>query len=184
MTDTLLTIQNRITELEAQLSSSPVYQELQILRNTKEQLMTLKGSIKATSSGIIASETPNVVPKGYGHVGARVTMLEGVRLALEEYGRPMGTRELVNVLPRFGARVGGIKPHLNLGSILSKRGNRFQSVTWNDQPCWWFRDRILPNDLLDDSSSPKETADTEQQMSESAAPRHPNQGGSHGPPIA
>ncbi len=72
-------------------------------------------------------------------------MLEGTKLALIDKGYPMSVNELVDVLPQYGARVGGAKPAVNLSSILSKRGTDFISVQWQGRRAWWLKDRPMPN---------------------------------------
>ncbi len=72
-------------------------------------------------------------------------MLEGARMALGAKGYPLSVHELIEIMPQFGARVGGEKPAVNLSSVLSKRGCGFQSVKWHGRHAWWFVDKPLPD---------------------------------------
>ena len=160
MNDAFNAIEARIEVLEAQLAKSPLFRELQILRKTRKDLEKLHGT--ATSSGLSVGNTQDSGP-------TRVTMLEGARLALIDKGHPMSVNELVDVLPQYGARVGGAKPAVNLSSILSKRGTDFISVQWHGRRAWWLKDRPMP-------SPPSILEGAEQMAWERLAALHPKQG--------
>ena len=137
MTDALAAISVRIGELEARLAASPIYRELTILCKARDDLRKLSDSGAGSAKDV--ANAPNVGPK-------RITILEGVRLALTEKGHPMSSAELVESLPQFGARVGGKRPRLNITSILSKRGGAIVSVRWQSKHGWWFHDQPLPGE--------------------------------------
>ncbi len=173
-TDTLHVIDVRIKELEAKLAESPEYQELVILRDARKRLVMLSGQV---SSGSGASGTLSIV-SGTG----KVTMIEGVNRALEDAKHPLSTRELVERLPKYGARAGGAKPRQNLTSVLSKRGN-FKNIPWGGGRAWWFKDRSLPDDKIlgdDDSSSEKEPADASSKESSAGSSSNPKPRGANG----
>ena len=164
MTDAQAAISARIGELEAKLAASPIYRELTILCNARDDLRKLPDF--AIGGAKVVTTTPHVGPK-------KVPMLEGVRLALTEKGRPMTTAELVESLPKFGAKVGGEKPRSNLTSVLSKRGGAIVSGRWQTKHTWWFKDRPLPDDEAEGTPS----------QDEPSAPNS-SQGGSHAPTLA
>ena len=137
MTNALAAINARIVELEAKLAGSPIYRELTILCKARDDLQNLPAS--STDSTKDVRRAPHIGPK-------RVTMIEGVRLALAEKGHPMTSAELVESLPQYGVTVGGKAPRQNLTSVLSKRGREIESVRWNSKHAWWFRNRPLPKD--------------------------------------
>ncbi len=175
VTDTLHVIDLRIKELEAKLAESPEYQELVILRDTKKRLVMLGGHASSRSD---ASGTLNVVSR----LG-RITMIEGVNLALEDAKQPLSTKKLVERLPKYGARAGGANPRQNLTSVLSKRGN-FKSISWGGGRAWWFKDRSLPDDKVlgddDDSSSEKDPADAPSKESSAGSSSNPKPRGANG----
>ncbi len=149
MSDTFQAIEGRIKELEAQLSVSPAYRELVILREARNKLLDLN----TTSAGRS--------PRQQGlHRGQRkrITILKGVSKALKAKGHPLRTKELVGILPQYGTSVGGAKPAQNLTSILSKRGE-FESIRWRNGPAWWFKGRNLPDEtILESGEMPPEKA--------------------------
>ncbi len=161
MTDALAAISERIGELEAKLAASPLYRELTILCKARDDLRRLSES--GLDSARDATTPPHIGPK-------RVTMLEGVRLALAEKGHPMTSIELVESLPKFGARVGGGKPRLNLTSVLSKRGDDIVSVRWQSKHAWWFLDRPLPDDEAEGNPSQEQPSAPNSSQGESHAP--------------
>ena len=164
MTDALASISERIGELETKLAMSPVYRELQILSKARDDLRRL--SETGTCSTKAAIHHPHVGQK-------RITILEGVRLALADKDHPMTSAELVEILPQFGTQVGGKKPRTNLTSVLSKRGVSIVSVRWQSKHAWWFRNRPLPDN---------ETEGTPSQEQPSAP--NSSQGGSYAPTLA
>lgn len=144
MTNALAAINARIVELEAKLAGSPIYRELTILCKARDDLRNL--STSSTDSVKDVKHAPHVGPK-------RVTMIEGVRLALAEKGHPMTSAELVESLPQYGVTVGGQNPRQNLTSVLSKRGREIESIRWQDKHTWWFRNQPLPNDEAEGNPS-------------------------------
>ena len=161
MTDALAAISGRIGELETKLATSPIYRELKILCKARDDLGRLSES--GTYSTKAAIPPPHLGPK-------RITILEGVRLALAEKCHPMTTAELVEILPQFGTQVGGKKPRTNLTSVLSKRGESIVSVRWKSKHMWWFRDRPLPDDEAEGTSSEVRPSAPNSNQGESYAP--------------
>ena len=174
MADTLEAITCRIGELEAQMAAIPLYQEMTILRKARDDLLKLTNGTKYGSHR-------QSHPLNDGH--KRVTISDGVKLALNKTGRPMTARELVGALPAFGVSVGGKNPLANVTSILSKRNNEVKSIRWNGKYVWWFNDRALPADQTDGSLplADKKTEDPSHQ-DESSASNH-NQGESYAPAL-
>jgi hypothetical protein len=68
---------------------------------------------------------------------------DGVEVLLKHFNRPMTIGELVGTLAKNGVAVGGTKKTINLSSTLSRDG-RFSSVRYEGRPCWWLKDRALP----------------------------------------
>ena len=174
MADALDAITGRIGELEAQLAASPPYQELTILCKARDELLKLTDQPNYGSRG--SSRPLNIGP-------TRVTIHDGVKLALTKMGKPMTTRELIEALPDFGVSVGGKKPLTNLTSTLSKRSQEIQSIRWQEKRAWWFCDRALPADPTDDSLplADKETEDPSHQDESSAS--NSSTGGLYAPAL-
>lgn len=135
-TEALRAIEIRIWEIEQALSATPLFRELSILRDTRDEL---KRVYEAAASDASSSDD---LPVGEQK---KVTILEGAKLALEDRAHPMGARELVEAISQYGGFVGGKNPTTNLSSILSKRGDDFVSIVWNGQRAWWLRNRPVPD---------------------------------------
>lgn len=142
--------ENRIRQLEERLAASADYQELMLCRNFLEQLLKLEGSVMPESK-IIRRHEPH----------QRLTIVDAVKLALEEAGRPLATTDLVDeFLPKLGVKVGGAKPARNLTSMLSNRAEDIRNISWHGGRAWWFRNRDIPEALpfRDGAASEAETA--------------------------
>ena len=178
MSSTLQVIEAKMRELERKLSASPIYRELVILREARDKLLSIGAAISGISS---APDSGNIQHRG---PAKRVTILDGARMALNDAGHPLTSRMLVELLPKYGAYVGGAKPPQNLTSILSKRADDFESIRWEGKRAWWFRARSLPDEVLAGNKTPDEKAADHADKDEPAAGSTSNEGGQHAAALA
>jgi hypothetical protein len=138
---TLETLEQLAKKLERQLNADPVYREWLAVQKTIAELRGVPAPMQSRepASGVAYSTRPTR--------GDRVTSITATCRALDEAGRPLSTRDLLDVLPKYGFKLGGKKePASALSSLLSKPGKRgpLRSVWIDNKPLWWFSNRPIP----------------------------------------
>jgi hypothetical protein len=122
--------------LEREWKSSTAYREWSVVQKS---LAELSGG----SVSVVGPSRYNLRPVRMG----RVTSISAAMEAIKAAGRPLSTRELLEVLPKYGFELRGKKEHGSaLSSLLGKRGgkNPLVSVYVDNKPVWWFRDQPVP----------------------------------------
>jgi len=120
-------LKKEAADLERALASDPRHQRLKIVKQALEQLRAVP-SLQGTEAGKWRQA---------------VSVMQGVRFALEDEAKPLSLAELMEFLPRYGRVPGGAKPNWNLSNQLSS-SERYHSVEWGDDKRWWFKGRNLP----------------------------------------
>lgn len=128
--------------MERKLQTNPLFREW----------MTVKRAIDELGANVAAVQKPPRSDAFLQVAKGRVTCASAATAALEDAGRPLATRELLELLPKYGFTVGGSKdkarkdPASSLASMLAGRnGNTpFHSIYINNRPYWWFKDRAVP----------------------------------------
>ncbi len=136
-------VQSRIREIEAELAADTRLQELEVLRETAKKLLAISGATPVERHLNGGGQIKLKPKRGGSQPRGKVSQLAGAEMAVRAAGHPLQTEELVALLPRYGAKIGGTNADRNLTSILSKRGD-LTSVRWHGKRAWWLNDREPP----------------------------------------
>ena len=125
-----------IDELERSLEYNSEFQEWKILSEAWRKM----------SDRDRALEEQNAISRrAVAKRKANVSQADAAVLALDAAGIPLTTNELLELLPKYDAEVGGEKKAINLASNLS-RDERLVSLNWGGGKAWWHSERNPPND--------------------------------------
>lgn len=121
--------------LEKELAESPCYQRLKIIQKTLSEL----SAISPKESGNGAARLHRIVPTRREARLAK-SFPQATEFALNAAGHPLTTKELIEILPKYGKTPSSVTA---LSNNLSAN-KKFSSVDWRDTKAWWFEDKEVP----------------------------------------
>lgn len=128
-------LQEEARSIEEALAKDPRHKRLAIIRHTLDELAKLAA---------FGGKTLFDVPERSTSAARMATSVgQSAQFALEDAGRPLPLSPLLNSLAKYGKVPGGAKPAWNLSNTLSG-DERFISVEYRGEKCWWLMGKPVP----------------------------------------
>lgn len=164
MSDEKTPVDAYIDALKKKLEADLTYQELQIYEEARRKALALRERHTLKEEG----PSPSERPRGGGPRG-KISIMAAAHEALKMADHPLTTNELLELIPKLGAEMGGKDKKANLVSQLSggktSLARALVSIKWNGNSTWWFADKPLPTETAGSAAN------------DPAVPESLNQGG-------
>ena len=125
-------LQEEARAIEEALAKDPRHKRLAIIRHTLDQLAALN----TFGTNTLFDESVKVMRRA-------TSVGQGSQFALEDTGHPLPLARLLEAMKPYGKIPGGAKPSWNLSNMLSA-DERFISVEYGGEKCWWLEGKPVP----------------------------------------